>query len=331
MPMPAAIASRGERKSTARPSTRTTPSSGRYSPARTFMSVLLPAPFSPSRAWISPCRRSRSTWSFASTPGNDLTIPTASRAFDNDATGGASGSVAVIGLRRISMGAGQPTPIDQVGLGQLRQFHRDAVVPPVHAGRALRSWGTWRELVEVRLLELLPGGQQFLAGVVLDRAVEDDVEASRAAAEHRRQGLLDLGDVLRGQVGDAGLRGLAVHEAEEAHRLGVRVEVLVAGGVGLGLHLLGDPGVFRTPDPVRRRQALLDVTGARVVVGDAPLALLLGDVGSGRRVGAGEDDLGAGIEQRGCAVTLLDRIVPGVDEADVHRALGAGDLGAAHD
>ena len=35
-----------------------------------------------------------------------------------------------------------------------------------------------------------------------------------------------------------------------------------------------------------------------MVVRDRPLALLLGDVGHGRRVGAGEDDLGAGVEQR---------------------------------
>ena len=39
------------------------------------MSVLLPAPFSPRRAWISPQRISRSTPSSATTPGKDLVIP----------------------------------------------------------------------------------------------------------------------------------------------------------------------------------------------------------------------------------------------------------------
>ena len=68
-----------------------------------------------------------------------------------------------------------------------------------------------------------------------------------------------------------------------------------------------------------------------MVVGHAPLALLLGDVGHGTGVRAGEHDLRAGVEQRGRAGLLLDRVVPGVDEHDVHRALGAGHLDAAHD
>src|SRR3990172_11604050 len=39
------------------------------------MSVVLPAPFSPSRAWTSPARTSRLTRSLAWTPGNALLIP----------------------------------------------------------------------------------------------------------------------------------------------------------------------------------------------------------------------------------------------------------------
>src|SRR5579884_4202949 len=44
-----------------------------------FISVDLPAPFSPSSAWISPRRRSKSTESFASTPGNRFVMPRSSR------------------------------------------------------------------------------------------------------------------------------------------------------------------------------------------------------------------------------------------------------------
>ena len=40
-----------------------------------FISVVLPAPFSPSRACISPGADVRSTWSLATTPGNRLVTP----------------------------------------------------------------------------------------------------------------------------------------------------------------------------------------------------------------------------------------------------------------
>src|SRR2546422_11030403 len=54
-----------------------------------FIRVLFPAPFSPSRAWISPDSSSKSTWSFATTPGNALTIPLAATAGVADAWGAA--------------------------------------------------------------------------------------------------------------------------------------------------------------------------------------------------------------------------------------------------
>src|ERR671933_2460518 len=50
-----------------------------------FESVLLPAPFSPSRACTSPAAASKSTWSLATTPGNRLVIPR----IDTAGTGGA--------------------------------------------------------------------------------------------------------------------------------------------------------------------------------------------------------------------------------------------------
>src|SRR5918999_2881462 len=45
-----------------------------------FMSVDLPAPFSPRRAWISPGRTPRSMWSLASTPGYRFVTPLISSA-----------------------------------------------------------------------------------------------------------------------------------------------------------------------------------------------------------------------------------------------------------
>src|SRR2546422_11166656 len=45
-----------------------------------FESVVLPAPFSPSSACTSPSAASKSTWSFATTPGNRFVIPCSSTA-----------------------------------------------------------------------------------------------------------------------------------------------------------------------------------------------------------------------------------------------------------
>ena len=54
---------------------RSCPASGGWAPDRIFSSVDLPAPFSPSSAWISPAPTSKSTSSSACTPGKRLLIP----------------------------------------------------------------------------------------------------------------------------------------------------------------------------------------------------------------------------------------------------------------
>ncbi len=54
------------------PRTLMVPESGGYRPVRMFISVDLPAPFLPTRAWISPSRTSKETPSRARTPGNVL-------------------------------------------------------------------------------------------------------------------------------------------------------------------------------------------------------------------------------------------------------------------
>ena len=73
--MPAASASRGPPKPTGRPSRNRSPASGLSTPAMILISVLLPAPFSPSTAWIEPARPEKSTSLRAWTPPNALPTP----------------------------------------------------------------------------------------------------------------------------------------------------------------------------------------------------------------------------------------------------------------
>src|SRR5262245_32934763 len=53
-------------------------------PERSLISVDLPAPFSPQRAWTSPARRSNATFLSATTPGNFFVRPRASRIADRE-------------------------------------------------------------------------------------------------------------------------------------------------------------------------------------------------------------------------------------------------------
>ena len=73
--MPSRDASLGRVTTTQLSPTKKSPSSAACTPLRILMSVDLPAPFSPSKAWISPRFRSRSTPSSAVTPGNRFLIP----------------------------------------------------------------------------------------------------------------------------------------------------------------------------------------------------------------------------------------------------------------
>src|SRR5947199_1825795 len=75
--MPAAIASRGLAKSRSSPPTRMTPRSGRCTPPRMRIKVDLPAPFSPTTAWISPNATAKSTPSSAMVAPNRLLTPSA--------------------------------------------------------------------------------------------------------------------------------------------------------------------------------------------------------------------------------------------------------------
>ena len=72
MATPARSASRTPAKRTGAPSIRISPSSAGWTPERIFISVDLPAPFSPTSACTSPARRSKSTRSSAVTPAKCL-------------------------------------------------------------------------------------------------------------------------------------------------------------------------------------------------------------------------------------------------------------------
>src|SRR3954468_3023958 len=75
MPTPAAIASEVDQPVMSRPFTSMVPAFGAYMPLNTRMSVDLPAPFSPTSAWISPLSTSRLASSLATIGPNRLTMP----------------------------------------------------------------------------------------------------------------------------------------------------------------------------------------------------------------------------------------------------------------
>ena len=78
IPMPSLVASLGSFILTTSPFFLMTPSSGWYIPKSTLISVLLPAPFSPRRAWISPFLSWRVMLSLATIPGKRLVMPSIS-------------------------------------------------------------------------------------------------------------------------------------------------------------------------------------------------------------------------------------------------------------
>ena len=212
-----------------------------------FISVDLPAPFSPSSAWTSPTAQVEV----------DVVVGDHAREPLDDAShldrerGRRSWPKEASEPRRPPQGGAPEVP----ACGLIATAGRPRCRPPTSTCRSgswcrLR-WGTGRGRPGSSDLALR---KDLVALVVHDRTGED-VEAVELARQHRCQRVLDQLHVLLGQVGDAGLRRLALHEAEEAHGACVGVEVLVAGGVLAGRDLLGDAQVLRAPDPVRRRQA----------------------------------------------------------------------------
>src|SRR5882724_12020717 len=91
------------------------PGSGAQTPEMILISVLLPEPFSPTRQWISPSRRSKSTPSSAWTPPKRLLIARSARKSpigpQRDATGaGAGGWIGVEAGCDMKAGRRRPRP-----------------------------------------------------------------------------------------------------------------------------------------------------------------------------------------------------------------------------
>jgi len=74
------------------PSSRIWPASGAYTPASIFISVLFPAPFSPTKACTTPGDRLNEAPSRATTPAKDLSMPRSSSTGPELLTGGLTAS-----------------------------------------------------------------------------------------------------------------------------------------------------------------------------------------------------------------------------------------------
>src|SRR5262245_13860788 len=96
--MPSSRAKRGSAFASGFPTISTVPVSGRCAPVTTRMSVLLPAPFSPTRAWTSPGRRSKETSRSARTPAKDLETAVSFRSASTGVPGAHRNRTDVAGL-----------------------------------------------------------------------------------------------------------------------------------------------------------------------------------------------------------------------------------------
>src|SRR5829696_5300323 len=176
MPIPASIASPGLRLTCGTPSMVIVPSSGGSSPYRTFIRVDLPAPFSPSRQWISPGTTSRSMASFAISDPNRLVIPRRRRPVSASAAGDVPGAISVSTLSlRLGLGLDLDLAADDVGLQGVQlglELRRDLAVEVVErreAGTLVLQRADVRLVAEAAVLGRGDG--------VLDRDVQALVDA----------------------------------------------------------------------------------------------------------------------------------------------------------
>src|SRR5262249_23044050 len=156
------------------PSSKTVPASGISTPANIFMSVDLPAPFSPTTARTSPGRRRRSTSCSACTPGKALEMPRAS-----------------------SRGRSASFELSQLGMERLDVLLGDLAVGDVDAVVGLDVLVLQHRLVPARQrCHDLDGAIAELVGVLHDRAVDgavlDPLERLLVLVEAYQRHLADL-------------------------------------------------------------------------------------------------------------------------------------------
>src|SRR6266542_2455549 len=155
------------------------------------MSVVLPAPFSPSRAWICPGKTDRLTRSFARTPGNRLTMLRSSSAYPSLPAGcRPSISKAGSGAQRI---LDLDLPVDDVLLGLANLVEHVGVLhgQALAAARVRRQAGesdpAFRKAEDKDLVPALQDG--------LDPANHRDVGLLDNVVHHEPRGLGTLVDV----------------------------------------------------------------------------------------------------------------------------------------
>src|ERR1051326_643170 len=169
MPTPCSMAALGECILSRCPTMLIWPSSGRYSPARMLISVVLPAPFSPSRACTSPHRAAKSMPVLAATPGKALS------------------------MRRISTAKALLTFVRPAGLA-LRNVADDVAERPVHLIGldigVVRRLPRLRRRAFIGVTQRLALRRLHVAMVIYQRPLPDvegaSLDLSRDVHRHRR-------------------------------------------------------------------------------------------------------------------------------------------------
>src|SRR5262245_1022649 len=293
--IPAAIASRGLAKWRSSPLTRMTPRSGRCTPPRMRISVDLPAPFSPTTAWISPNATAKSTLWSASVAPNCLLTPSAL----------AAGWVIASSRheRHLHLRVGQPPVLDDHIIVERHRAvaHRDIVVS---LGPALAA-----------PLRIRTGREQKIAGkaaragmVALGVAA---VERDRIPAPLRVEPPAEMGDGVTVEV----IRVRLVAFEPVAHELGIERaldladESVVDGQPHLVLHVTA----IRQHDDVARGEH--DGAVGRTLVGKGVYVAGAPVVEAARR-------LRIAVLDHGRVFAQLDREVGAARSRDAH-GLGA--------